>query len=702
MIAVLLLAAPTTASAASLVSVEDKGLADVGVIMKGDEAANQVTASIAKTGTKTWAITVHDDASPLLNGEDCVLVDAQTVTCTTPRASLGVSLGAGDDRIGYLSSAEWINIEAAGGDGNDTIDLTGVNAPSPVNGGTFVRGTGARAAGGRGNDVLIGGSGDDFLDGNQDDDDLRGGAGKDFVTGNDGADKILGEAGKDSLNVRPSDAVIDGGTENDYIDFGKDSRGGTVTCGDGEDYVDTHYDHEPGPLLGADCEDGGDFLVNPVKATKTALTFKVRCSDGFKCKSPLELRFKDKLVATTTFGDPKHRFKLVTLALPRKLQKAIAAGPVELALAIRHFKYEEDEFSSPEIVDVFWRLNYDASAAAAGAPAGTAVDVGKGGVTVTGDETASAMTATIARNAAGALAVAIHDDAATLVAGPGCIAAGEHDVSCATPKPNLVADLGAGDDVFAFGPASVQAKWRSLKVAGGEGNDRLDSRTVLYDEDNEVALEGGAGNDVLVSDKQSATLDGGDGDDQLTSSRGADTVIGGPGADTISTGRYFDQVTAGAGDVVHTGGSLDEITVTDGSPELFCGPESDDIRLPGNDAPGPVLDSDCENVDVSRAQPVKVKADTLVFEVGCSILDPRCHSVLHVSRDGKEIGRAPFSSEAFDGYSVRVPVKVGRPLVRAIRREPQLLAFKIERYHEEDDRGRFVTSDRFWQARVGA
>jgi Ca2+-binding RTX toxin-like protein len=102
-------------------------------------------------------------------------------------------------------------------------------------------------------DVLEGGDGDDYVEGNGGDDTLDGGPGDDkmfgwtdddTITGGDGADLILPEQGSDT---------IDAGGGDDFIDaVEKETPGSvdTITCGGGEDEVWANDNDD----VAADCE----------------------------------------------------------------------------------------------------------------------------------------------------------------------------------------------------------------------------------------------------------------------------------------------------------------------------------------------------------------------------------------------------------------------------------------------------------------
>ena len=107
-----------------------------------------------------------------------------------------------------------------GGDGNDTLNGT----PGPD-----------LMLGGFGNDSLFGLDGNDHLEGDPGDDLLDGGNGDDRLQGRKGNDSLLGGAGNDHLEGNFDNDRLDGGPGNDYLE---DNLGAnTFIGGDGNDYV---------------------------------------------------------------------------------------------------------------------------------------------------------------------------------------------------------------------------------------------------------------------------------------------------------------------------------------------------------------------------------------------------------------------------------------------------------------------------------
>ena len=147
--------------------------------------------------------------------------------------------GAGDDYLigggtGLLGREEAL----FGGMGNDTLDGSrGDDELMGQSGNDLL-------LGGAGRDIVNGGAGDDALFGQADEDHLRGGAGNDIVSGASGDDRIAGGGGNDSLNGGSGSDVISGGMGDDLIrgSSGNDTvLGGngrdTIFAGEGDDVI---------------------------------------------------------------------------------------------------------------------------------------------------------------------------------------------------------------------------------------------------------------------------------------------------------------------------------------------------------------------------------------------------------------------------------------------------------------------------------
>ncbi len=158
------------------------------------------------------------------------------------------------------------SITVRAGNGNDTVDLAGVEVPATVYGGagddTLKAGRGGGTYhGDDGNDVLAAEAATaDFAGGR---DEFHGGAGDDELSGFEGNDDLFGDDGNDLLLGGPGNDTLKGGSGNDELlgDDGRDTL-------EGEDGVDLLAGGEGNDTLkggtGDDVlegDDGDDFLV---------------------------------------------------------------------------------------------------------------------------------------------------------------------------------------------------------------------------------------------------------------------------------------------------------------------------------------------------------------------------------------------------------------------------------------------------------
>jgi Ca2+-binding RTX toxin-like protein len=156
---------------------------------------------------------------------------SNTITATRDGAgNILIDGGAVSIDGGQPNVANTTLIQAFGGSGNDTISLDESNGALP----------GAQLFGGRGNDMLTGGSGadqlfggtgNDTLNGGAGDDRLYGGAGNDTVIGGKGSDTAFLGAGNDTFIWNPGDGndTVDGGRGFDTLDFRGKASGETFS-----------------------------------------------------------------------------------------------------------------------------------------------------------------------------------------------------------------------------------------------------------------------------------------------------------------------------------------------------------------------------------------------------------------------------------------------------------------------------------------
>src|SRR3954454_20286991 len=117
-----------------------------------------------------------------------------------------------------------------GGPGNDLLNGTPKNdVMKGLGGNDIINGL-------QGNDSIDGGTGNDRLSGSEGNDKISGGAGKDTLTGSTGNDKLDGGAGNDKIDGGPGTNSYSGGAGNDALNSANGKRE-RIDCGAGKDTV---------------------------------------------------------------------------------------------------------------------------------------------------------------------------------------------------------------------------------------------------------------------------------------------------------------------------------------------------------------------------------------------------------------------------------------------------------------------------------
>ena len=169
--------------------------------------------------------------------------DIDTLTYVSTSQGILINLTTGFGSGAEIDNDIIANIEnVIGGDGDDIIN--GSVTDNDLDGGDGAD----RLLGQGGNDVLNGGDGDDRLIGSVGNDTLNGGVGNDFLQGNAGFDTLNGGDGEDQLFGDFNADVLRGGNDNDTLNGG---AGGDRLFGDAGD-----------DILNGD--DGDDSLVGSV------------------------------------------------------------------------------------------------------------------------------------------------------------------------------------------------------------------------------------------------------------------------------------------------------------------------------------------------------------------------------------------------------------------------------------------------------
>jgi len=229
----------------------------------GDDTVTVSVQSNAYDGAALWA---NDFEVNTGDGSDTItFVDAENSDYT----SVLINSGDGNDSVDIsgLSAASYDEIIRLvnGGEGNDTI--TGSASADKLNGDsgadTIYGGDGDDwIFGGSEDDTLYGEDGDDVLVGDSGSDIVKGGAGSDIVMGGSGNDAIYGDDGDDVLQAGTGDDIMYGGAGDDLlVDFSGNNK---LYAGAGNDEL--HFNSDD------DIIDGGEGLDSLIITGKTVIT----------------------------------------------------------------------------------------------------------------------------------------------------------------------------------------------------------------------------------------------------------------------------------------------------------------------------------------------------------------------------------------------------------------------------------------------
>jgi Ca2+-binding RTX toxin-like protein len=338
-----LLAFPAASAATSTVS-------SGGNVLVGSQGADQI--DVAQVG---FDLVITDPAGVSIDGSasNCTPNSSSQATCTGPVPGLSINGGDGDDTIDVAVQPPQ-SLVVWGGSGSDRIDASrsGVLSSTPA------------LAGAGGNDTVIGTAGGDAIDSlvqgypgsgipsgpsglaadppDAGDDHLIGGPGDDFINPGRGADVAEGGDGNDNIStlVTPWDRRTD-----TIFDYPLDNATDQISCGNGADRV-TPWAADQAAI---DCETVFSWASCPqgttcdVAPTITTGTGGAAASAG---STALAARKKNK---TAVVGRGR-RVKLkpgqslpVNLALnARRVASALGnrtSIPATIQLGVRRFKH---------------------------------------------------------------------------------------------------------------------------------------------------------------------------------------------------------------------------------------------------------------------------------------------------------------------------------------------------------------------------
>ena len=387
-----------------------------------------------------------------------------------------------------------------GGAGLDTADYSGAGAAVSVD---LSAGSASGAA--TGTDVLVaiknvfGSAFDDSLIGNTDANTLWGYLGNDTLDGGDGNDLLLGGPGNDFLAGQ-------GG--NDSL-FGDDSDD-TLTGGDGDDTLDGGNGHDS--LAGGAGND--TYFINDSSGGPTSLTIHNWLGDG-----------------------QTYSFNLDTGTFTPKVFDLAADGQIDyVSLDYRDFAFPFSgrwfnlDFSTTQLGIPFAPGNYpNAERAASASPGHPGLNVGENGggfSQLSGSFIVTAAEFDYSGSAPVLLALSVDFEQFTFLSA----VTGSLDYNYAGAGPavhdSVMENPGGGiDTVLSRVSYTLPSNVENLTLTGSAGSSGSGNEL-----DN--TIEGNAGNNALSGDAGNDSLSGGAGMDVLDGGAGSDILEGGSGDDT--------------------------------------------------------------------------------------------------------------------------------------------------------------------------
>jgi RTX calcium-binding nonapeptide repeat (4 copies) len=370
----------------------------------------------------------------------------------------------------------------------------------------------------------------------------------------------------------------------------------------------------------------------------------------------------------------------IRVVAPCKLTEASQAGPVQASCPAPGLTGVEVQAGDGD--DSVSLANTAATAVLAGGPGDDHLVGGTAADQIDGGEGADLLT-----GRGGNDRLVGGDGADRLRGGPGddSVEGGAGDDSIATDLGADNLDGGQGFDAVSYGGRAVpvgvvldgvandgqsgegdNVQPTVERIRGGRADDVLSAPSAGAAPGPGLALEGEAGNDVLIGGFGADDLRGGPGNDQISGGRSPDVLTGGGGSDSIAGGEGDDLVDAADGilDTVDCGEGIDSASL-DRSDAGAVGCERD---VPGG-TPGGVSQSDVPDVFRFSREKLRRRRGQYVVEFntvvrGWTVRRPQRIRirVTFLTASGRRVG-APVLREVRTAINARRPTTVRLPRV---------------------------------------
>ncbi len=600
---------------------------DLGGDAGNDTVSGDAGDDFIQGGAGNDSLSGGDDNDTLLGGSgaDTMSGDAGDDRMVGGTGSDSLSGGSGSDTM-------------LGGDDNDILD--GGDGADDLSGDAGSD----TLSGGAGADTLAGGSGNDSLSGGDDSDTLTGGAGNDTMDGGAGDDIFVLEEGFGTDSVTGGET---GETNGDVLDASLMTSGVTVDLSavdpaDGEsgtlsDGTNTATFSEIEMVL---TGSGGDSVTGSDGADMVATGYGADTVDGGAGDDTFDLGNDglgggDGAADTVVFGDGDGADTVFAFEAPTDNGDGTYTGADQLDLsgltdAQGHPVHVSDvvvsddgsgnallSFPNGESLTLMGvapaAVSDPAALQAMGVPGPDYVVTGTAGddlidASYVGDVEGDMVDAADAADGSDDDVINAGDGNDTVLAGAGndSVTAGSGHDRVEGGIGDDTVSAGAGDDTVLGGAGndSILGYEGSDSVDGGDGDDYINTRTSTGtglpdtgypgsftgdgdDANDRDTVQGGTGNDTILTGDDDDIVDGGDGADSIDAGFDDDTVTGGAGADTITGGEGNDSIEGGADNDLIYGDDVSGLTaglnipddtdlVTDNGLDTLRGGDGDD------------------------------------------------------------------------------------------------------------------------------
>ncbi|SDN44951.1 Ca2+-binding protein, RTX toxin-related [Lutimaribacter pacificus] len=396
---------------------------------------------------------------------------------------------------------------------------------------------------GLGDDTVDGGSGNDELSGNAGNDILAGNEGNDTLSGGDGNDSLLGGDGSDELSGDLGADTLDGGAGDDDLVLG---TGDVAYGGTGDDAFYLYDDQGTGGTATVVGGEGGEDFTDPTNGGDGDV-LELGWNGDDPVTDDLTVTFTGDEAGTVTGGATDVIFSEIEIVVTGDGDDTIDGAASDTPMEVYAGGGDDSVTggSDDDILD-----GGDGADTLLGGLGDDTLDGGDGNDTIYGSD------------------------------GNDSVDGGEGDDYINTRiSPGLgVPDSGLDhptNPALSY-PADTDPDNDRDFVDGGAGND-----TILTGDDNDT-IRGGLGNDWIDAGFDTDIVDGGSGDDTLFGNEGADTIHGGDGHDEIWGGLGPSNPDYAASELFELSDDIDPDP--DNNRDLLHGGDGDDTIHGGDDA----------------------------------------------------------------------------------------------------------------------